>query len=167
MLRKLLLLLVIVGAGASAAPAFAHQQKAALTQVLFNPRTDTIEVVHRFYLHDAEQAVQLLFGADADIHGKEDTRFTMARYAVGKFALWDEMDMPIELGLVGFEIEGNFFYVYQESESKLNPAALTIRHNAFRDIWPEQMNSVNVEGKGPMQTVLFDGENALQVVVFE
>lgn len=167
MLRTLLFILAIVGAGASEAPAFAHQQKAALTQVLFNPRSETIEVVHRFYLHDAEQAVQILFGADADIHGKEDTRFTMARYTVGKFSLWNEQDQPIELGLVGFEIEGNFFYVYQESEAKQNVEALTLRHDALRDIWPEQMNTVNVEGKGPVQTVLFDGENALQVVVLD
>jgi len=167
MLRRFFLILTLVGAGAVLAPASAHQQKAALTQILFNPRTETIEIVHRFYLHDAEQAVQLLFGADADIHGKEDTRFTMARYAAGAFALWDDQDTPIELGLVGFEIDGNFFYVYQESENKQDPAALTIRHNALRDIWPDQMNTVNIEGKGALQTVLFDGENALQTVVFD
>ena len=167
MLRRFFLILTFIGAGALLAPASAHQQKAALTQILFNPRSETIEIVHRFYLHDAEQAVQLLFGADADIHDKEETRFTMARYAAGSFALWDDQDKPIELGLVGFEVDGSFFYVYQESESKQDPSGLTIRHSALRDIWPDQMNTVNIEGKGPLQTVLFDGENALQTVAFE
>jgi Domain of unknown function (DUF6702) len=166
MLRRLLSILLIVGAGAVAAPAFAHQQKAALTELLFNPRSGTLEIVHRFYLHDAEQAVQRLFGAEADIHGKQDTRFKFARYTVAKFALWDGKDMPIELGLVGFEIEGNYFWVYQESETKLDVKALTIRHDALRDIWPAQMNTVNIEGKGPLQTVLFSGENTLEHVTF-
>jgi len=167
MLRKLFLILTLLGAGALLVPASAHQQKAALTQILFNPRTDTIEIVHRFYLHDAEQAVLQLFGVGADIHDNQETRFQMARYTVGAFSLWDENNSPIELGLVGFEIEGSFFYVYQESENKQNPSSLTIRNSALRDIWPDQMNTVNVEGKGPLQTVLFDGENALQTVVLD
>ena len=167
MLRRFFLVATLIGAGALLAPASAHQQKAALTQILFNPRTETIEIVHRFYLHDAEQAVLLLFGADADIHDKQETRFTMARYTAGSFALWDDQDKAIELGLVGFEIEGNFFYVYQESEIEQAPSALTIRQNVLRDIWPDQMNTVNVEGKGPLQTVMFDGENTLQTVMFK
>ena len=167
MLRKLFSILIIVGAGAIAASAFAHQQKAALTQVLFNPRSGTIEIVHRFYLHDAEEAVRQLFGVDADIYNSDDTRFRFARYTVDKFGLWDDKDAPIQLGLVGSEIEGNFFYVYQESETTPDGKALTIRHDVLRDIWPNQMNTVNVEGKGPLQSVFFNGENALQVVVFE
>ncbi len=166
MLRKFLSILLIVGAGAVTVPAFAHQQKAALTELLFNPRSGTLEVVHRFYLHDAEQAVTLLFGPDADIHANPETGFKFARYTVEKFTLWDENDVPVELGLVGYEVEGNFFWVYQESETKLEVKALTLRNDALRDIWPNQMNTVNIEGKGPLQTVLFDGENTLKHVRF-
>ncbi len=41
--------------------AAAHQQKIAITTVLFNPRTQNIEIMHRFNLHDAEHAVKALF----------------------------------------------------------------------------------------------------------
>ena len=34
--------------------AWAHQDREAITQVLFNPRTGNIEVMHRFLLHDVE-----------------------------------------------------------------------------------------------------------------
>lgn len=44
----------------------AHQIKAAITTVLFNPRTENIEVMHRFNLHDAEHAVKALFDKRAD-----------------------------------------------------------------------------------------------------
>lgn len=163
MLRKFLSILVVVGAGALCAPASAHQQKAALTEVLLNERTGNIEVVHRFYLHDAEEAVRQLFGPEADIHGKEDTRFTMARYTIARYQMWDENDQPIELGLVGWEIEGNYFWVYQESEKPGTVSAITMQHEVLRDLWPDQMNTVNVEGWGPIQTRLFNGENALEV----
>ena len=36
----------------------AHEMKSAITKVLFNQRTGNIEVMHRFYVHDAEHAVK-------------------------------------------------------------------------------------------------------------
>lgn len=164
MLRTLLSILIIVGAGALSAPAFAHQQKAALTELLFNKRTGNLEVVHRFYLHDAEEAVRQLFGPEADIHLKEETRATFARYAINRFSAWDQNETPVELGFIGYEIEGNYFWVYQESEAPAGTlSALTIQHDVLRDLWPDQMNTVNVEGRGSIQTKLFNGENALEV----
>ena len=39
----------------------AHKIKTAFSIILFNERTNNLEVVHRFYLHDAEEAVWELF----------------------------------------------------------------------------------------------------------
>lgn len=163
MLRSFISLLIIVGAGVLCAPASAHQQKAALTEVLLNRRTGNIEVVHRFFLHDAEEAVRQLFGPDADIYAKEETRSKMASYTIGRYQMWDENDQPIELGLVGWEIEGNYFWVYQESEKPASASMIVMQHDALRDIWPDQMNTVNLEGWGPIQTRLFNGDNALEI----
>ena len=58
-----------------AAPqAWTHQQKEAITRILFNPRTGNIEVMHRFLLHDAEHAVRQLRNGKADILGSESDR---------------------------------------------------------------------------------------------
>jgi hypothetical protein len=53
---KIALLLVIANF-VSTKLAFAHQQKAAETTVLFNKRSGQLEVSHRFYMHDTEHAV--------------------------------------------------------------------------------------------------------------
>jgi len=168
MLRKLLWILFIAGAGAIAVPASAHQQKAAFTKILFSASTGNIEVMHRFDLHDAEAAVGKVFGTPADISASEETRLAFATYVTERFSLTDQIGAPIELGLVGFELEGSFFWIYQESE--ISAAAITglnITYDALRDLWPEQVNTVNVEGRGPLQTVIFSGDEEIQTVDFK
>lgn len=155
-LVKAWLLAIAVLAGALA-PAFAHQQKAAITKVLFNPRTGNIEVMHRFYLHDAEHAVRHIFGRKADIISSEETQAQFAAYVSERFALSDDGVNPLPLTPVGFEVERRFFWVYQETPMKEGITALTFRHDALRDLWPEQINTINVEGAGDIRTATLDG----------
>lgn len=145
---------MIVGA---LAPATAHQQKAAITKVLFNPRTGNIEVMHRFYLHDAEHAVRQIFGQNADIISSKEAQSLFADYVSERFAMTDDGVTPLPLTAVGFEIERQFFWVYQETPAKDGIEELTFRHDALRDLWPEQINTINVEGVGAVKTATFEG----------
>ena len=138
-------------------PAFAHQQKAAITKVLFNPRTGNIEVMHRFYLHDAEHAVRDIFGRKADIISSEATQRQFTDYVAERFAMTDDGVNPLPLNAVGFEVDRNFFWVYQETPAKPDIKELTFRHDALRDLWPEQINTINVEGIGDVRTATLDG----------
>ena len=52
----------------------AHQQKTAFSTILFNPRTENIEIMHRFRVHDAEHAVKEILGKNADIIGSKKTQ---------------------------------------------------------------------------------------------
>lgn len=111
---------------------FAHELKAALTTVLFNPRTSNIEVAHRFYLHDAEHAVREIFGNKADIIGSEATQVQFANYVQARFFMSNEDGKPLPLHAVGFEVERRFFWVYQETKEPTELQNLTISHNALR-----------------------------------
>jgi hypothetical protein len=137
-------------------PTFAHELKAALTTVLFNPRTSNIEVTHRFYLHDAEHAVKAIFGNDADIIGSEKTQQQFATYVRERFLMADQTGKNLPLSEVGFEVERRFFWVYQETKEPTTLQNLTISHNALRDLWPEQINSINIEGKGDVKSLTFN-----------
>ncbi|QSX35469.1 hypothetical protein JYB87_10145 [Shewanella avicenniae] len=147
--------------------AFAHQIKAAITTVLFNPRTQNIEIMHRFNLHDAEHAVKALFDKKADILGDKATQQAFADYVAQRFALLDADSAPLALKTVGFEIEGKFFWVYQETAQPPKLEGLTIRHNALRDLWPAQINTLNVEGRGDIQTLTFRDNIELLSVEFK
>tara|TARA_A200000113_G_scaffold104458_2_gene93877 strand:- start:581 stop:1165 length:585 start_codon:yes stop_codon:yes gene_type:complete len=142
----------------------AHQIKAAITTVLFNPRTENIEVMHRFNLHDAEHAVKALFDKHADIMDDEDTQQQFADYVAQHFAILNAEGTPLKLADVGFEVEGKHFWVYQETAEPPVLEGIKIRHDALRDLWPKQVNTINVEGKGDIKTLTFaDSVNLLEV----
>ena len=144
--------------------AHAHQIKAAITTVLFNPRTENIEVMHRFNLHDAEHAVKALFDKHADIMDDVDTQQQFADYVAHHFAILNAAGEPLKLADVGFEVEGKHFWVYQETTEPPVLEGIKIRHDALRDLWPKQVNTLNVEGKGDIKTLTFaDSVNLLEV----
>ena len=70
-----------------ALPAQSHQLRTAITKVLFNKNSGNLEVMHRFYLHDTEHAVQMLFDKKADIRNSADTRELFANYVSNRFAI--------------------------------------------------------------------------------
>ncbi|MFS1701464.1 DUF6702 family protein [Aestuariibacter sp. GS-14] len=150
----------------SSSQAIAHQQKAAITTVLFNPRTENIEVMHRFNLHDAEHAVKMLFKKTADILDDPATQAEFANYAAERFMLLNAAGEPLKLSLIGFETEGKYFWVYQETDQPPVLKGLRVRHDALRDIWPSQVNTLNVEGNGDLKTLTFTDNVALLEVHF-
>ncbi|MEP4890911.1 MAG: DUF6702 family protein [Aliiglaciecola sp.] len=142
----------------------AHQQKTSISTVLFNPRTENIEIMHRFRVHDAEHAVKEIFGKDADILDSEKTQNEFSDYVSKRFYLFDSQQKALPLKVVGHEIEGKFFWVYQETTQPAKLENLSIRYDALRDLWPQQVNTINVEGKGELQTLTFsDSVELLQV----
>jgi hypothetical protein len=137
--------------------AWAHQQKEAITRVLFNPRTHNIEVMHRFLLHDVEHAVQALRKGKADILESKTDRDFFSNYVHQRFSIADQDGRILPLAPVGNEIEGRFLWVYAETAIPGEITALRLRHEALRDIWPEQVNLVNVEVNGAVKSATFMG----------
>lgn len=147
--------------------AFAHQQKAAETTVLFNKRSGQLEVMHRFYLHDTEHAVQSLFDKKADILNSEQTQQQFADYVSKQFLVKSAEDSKIELSQVGYEVEGKFFWVYQEAKLPEDMTRIKLYNGALRDLWPTQINMVNIEGKGKVKTLYFDQDKDWLIAVLD
>ena len=150
----------------AASTAYAHQQKAAISTVLFNPRTSNIEIMHRFELHDAEHAVKEIFGKDADILNSALTQAQFSDYVNQRFHLFRADKQPLPLKKVGYEADGKFFWVYQETEQPAKLENLIVRNDSLRDIWPLQVNTINVEGKGDIKTLIFSDNIELLTVEF-
>ncbi len=138
-------------------PLGAHQQKESITRVLFNPRTGNIEVMHRFLLHDAEHATRELYGKSADLLGNPADRERFAAYVHARFSLLDQDGAKISLEPVGQEIEGRFLWVYAEAPIPPAITEITLSQEALRDVWPDQVNLVNVERNRSVRSALFDG----------
>ena len=138
-------------------PAWAHQQKEAITRILFNPRTQNIEVMHRFLVHDAEHAVKELRRTSANILASEADREFFSSYVHEHFSIADQDGNTLALKAIGNEIEGRFIWVYAETAIPVKLRSLTLRHDVLRDIWPEQVNLVNIERDGDVQSATFTG----------
>jgi len=154
-MRQLLLALLSVLSVGLMSAASAHQLHTASTTVLFNERTGNIEVLHRFFLHDAEHAVKELFDKRADIHELDSTQAQFSAYVFERFGLQTLNGEPLSLKAVGYEVDGNNFWIYQETPIVDGLKGLRIKHKALHDLWPSQQNLVNVEGLGPIQSVTF------------
>ena len=153
-------LAVVRIAAFSASAADAHRLKNAFTTVLFNERSGRLEVMHQFYLHDAEQVateiVGPVTGESANLFERAEDRQRFAIYVHERFSIYDPVGDPLPLTLRGAEIDGDFLWVYQAMRLPDPPLdALTMEHRALRDLWPDQVNTVNVEGRGPIRTLTF------------
>jgi hypothetical protein len=135
--------------------AFGHQQKAAETTVLFNKNSNKLEVSHRFYLHDTEHAVQTLFDKQADILDSDKTQKQFSHYVAEQFLVYTLTGEKLPLTNVGYEVEGKFFWVYQETAIPENLEGVKLFNGALRELWPTQINMVNIEGKGQVRTLYF------------
>ena len=144
----------------------AHQQKSAISTISFNPNTHNIEIMHRFRIHDAEHAVKHIFGKDADIIDSTKTQKQFNDYVNNHFSMFASGN-DLKLTSVGYESDGQFFWVYQETPEPPALENLSIRHNALRDIWENQVNTINIEGKGQLQTMTFSGAVELLEVKFK
>ena len=177
--RRLGVGLLCVAALLVAAPSFAHQQKTAVTRLLFNANSGNLEVMHHLFLHDAEHAASVVFGEKQDLIESADSRALFGSYVVNRFAiaLADEASTPVELRYLGEEIDGQYLWVYQEAvgfiedfaeqrtgslvngspvNGEERPLALFLVNSVLRDVWPEQANLVNVERAGRIASITFD-----------
>ncbi|WP_205701955.1 DUF6702 family protein [Pseudidiomarina mangrovi] len=156
--KAMVVLLTVVSSMLSSA--WAHQLHTASTTVAYNPRSGNIEVMHRFFLHDAEHAVKQLFDAKADIHSNAVTQQQFADYAASQFELAPLSGDSLALQLVGFQIDGRDFWVYQEVARPGDLTGFMIRQPVLQEIWSSQRNLVNVEGfSDALQSVTFSRDD--------
>jgi len=146
----LALALLIAGGLASA-----HQQKQAFTTLLFNARTNNLEISHRFLLHDAEHILSTLFQQKSDLIQDHDSRQRFANYIQQHFELQTEDKQKLELKTVGNEVDGKYFWVYQEMAIP-QLTKLRVTHRALQEVWPGQINYVNVERNGQVESLRID-----------
>ncbi len=157
---------VIVLAG-YAPGAGAHQQKTAMTTLLFNDRTGKLEITHKFYIHDAEHAVKgVLNNNKADLIGDPETRIQFGRYVQDHFRLRVNPQTPLKLTYVGHELEGKYFWVYQEVAIPTALTQLEIFHDSLQQLWPSQTNLINIEGRGTTKSLRFITDDGWQRVYF-
>jgi len=148
-------------------PLSAHQQKEAYTNMLFNARTGYLEVTHRFYVHDAEHALVKALNKKADLSLDDASMFEFAEYVRESFKVKLGAEQELEFATVGHEIEGKYFWVYQEAPLDESINLLELNMTALQEIWPKQINHINVEKNGKVRSVRLSKDMKWQQIKLE
>jgi len=138
--------------------ASAHQLQAAISTVTFVTRSGAIEVIHRFYSHDAEHALSSIKGQRVDIVQDVASQQAFGRYVSEQFQLRDQHETELPLSLLGIELDGDFIWVYQETPIPGQLTKLEILNSALLEEIPGQVNTVNIECAGELDTLVFSGK---------
>jgi hypothetical protein len=157
-MRVMLLALVCL---VFANPVSGHEQKAALTRIVFNPNTDNLEVMHRFFLHDAEHAARQLFGESINMIESAEDRELFASYVRNRFSITaisnSGEETVLKLNYVGQETDRRFVWIYQEISAPDDVIAMTIFNTVLRDVWSDQSNLINIEKGDAIYSLNLDG----------
>jgi hypothetical protein len=141
-----------------AALALADRQPLGLTTIKRNPTSGAIEVIHRLHNHDAELGLNRVLGERVASLDTLEGRARFALYVESRFTVAttsdDGVGAPLALELIGAELDGQDILVYQEFTGEF-PAVIAVRNDVLRDVFPEQVNLVNVAVDGDIRSLTF------------
>jgi hypothetical protein len=136
----------------------AHRMPGSLSTIKTNPNTGGIEVIHRLHNHDAELGVITILNDRSITLEQLVGRAQLALYVEERFLLAPIEDgsigTPLELDLIGAELDGEFVLVYQELKGEL-PREIAVRDDILRDVFPGQVNHVNIAVGGEVRSLTF------------
>lgn len=112
-------------------PVFSHKLNAAETTINFNDRAKTIEIVHRFYLHDVNHLVQQHYSKHKKAKDEEHYN-VFVQYILNNLELkFKRADNSFyKISNIGSESEKKHFFIYQEislEQEKLSEVSVSIK----------------------------------------
>ena len=155
--RRYILRIALISTLLTPAAATAHRLKAAISTVTVVASTGNMEIIHRFYSHDAEHALSSITGQRADVLQDEASQQAFGRFVSERFMISDQDEKELPLSLLGVELEGDFIWVYQETPIPAHLTGLEVQNSALLEEVPGQVNTVNIECGSELETLVFSG----------
>ncbi len=154
------LFVVLVLACLYATPVLSHKLNAAETTIKQNPRTDSIEIVHRFYLHDVNHLMQALGKTKTGTVNDDDKYQAFTQYIIENLNISFNTTQNIPLTFVGSELENKYFYIYQEfkdTSSSDSALRLSADINKMKTSWKPNYWLFQLEiGQKELQSFVLD-----------
>lgn len=152
---KLLLCALLACASLSA---HAHRFHVGLTDISFNERTGSTEVVHTYMAHDVEALLTNLYQREFDLSQPEDQQ-VLRQYIERQFAIRDAAGNKLPLRWIGMTVNTDSVVIYQEAERTPLSRAAAVHDEVLVDFLPDQVNTVNLRASGATRTLTFDAKN--------
>jgi hypothetical protein len=145
------------------AAAQAHNFHVGLTEISFNPRTGSTEVVHTYTAHDVEALLMNLYQRDFDL-GLEEDQAVFRRYLEKQFRI-SVNGKALPLQWVGMQVNADSINVFQEIEKTALPRGAVLLDGVLVDFISQQVNNVNVSGPDrPAESLVFNRDRREQAL---
>lgn len=155
------LLAAMALAGVVAAPAAAHRGHDAMSVVTLEPG-GALTVSHRFEAHDLEPALSRIApDAQASLDDPEAIAALKA-YLQRRFAV-SAGGKPVPLEFSAIEVGVRQVRVDYAGRVKGKPKALSVQTAVLRDVYPKQVNQVQIRYGKVVRTLRFAGTEAQTV----
>jgi len=150
-----------------AALSYADHKPGSLSTIKTGRESGSVEIIHRLHNHDAELGVIAALNDKSVTLDKLIGRAQLALYVEERFIVASVSDAgvgaPLDLELIGAELDGEFILVYQEFNGEL-PSRIAVRDDILRDVFPDQVNQVNIATGGDVHSLVFRGDDNWHVV---
>lgn len=133
----------------------AHQFHFGITDVSFNAKTGSTEIVHTYMTDDIEALLTNLYQRQFDLTQPEDEAI-LRKYIEKQFWMQsaDKRRQPIRW--LGLTVGAENVVIYQEIEHTPLSATTLIHDEVLIDFIAEQSNTLTVHDTGSIATLIFD-----------
>ncbi|SHI59172.1 hypothetical protein SAMN02745146_1121 [Hymenobacter daecheongensis DSM 21074] len=159
-MRRLILLLLLLAAGLAAA---AHTYHASIMEVRYNAPKQQLEVALKVFTDDFEKALSVDQPKPISLTETPKAQVTPLLTALlsRSISFGTKPGEALPIRLIGFQKESDAHWVYFSVKLAKPIKGIYLRHRLLLDIFPDEMNIVNVEANGRKQSALFrDGEES-------
>lgn len=153
--RMLCVALLLCVSAAMSNSASAHRFHFGMTDISYNERTGSTEIVHTYTAHDVEALLLNLYGRQFDLSDPED-QDVLRQYVERQFWIAGRDAARLPAKWIGMTVDANSVVIYQEIENTPLARAATIRQGVLVDFLPEQVNTVNLDEGGAVHSLTFN-----------
>ena len=139
--------------------ASAHRFHAGITDISFNERSGSTEIVHTYMAHDVEALLTNLYQRQFDLSDPDD-QAVLRKYVEKQFWLADKDKRRLPLNWVGMTVDSESVTIFREAPQTPASKVALIHDEVLIDFLPDQMNTVNLTVAGSIRTFGFSGSHA-------
>lgn len=154
-------------AAASLTPgmALAHREAASHTAITWNAASKTLDVTHRFHMHDAATGLARAGFIERPNLLSLKARAQLALYTDENFTLKTLSNADIALDIVGVDYDSKNVYVFQQAALQQAPIGLSISCQLLSRLVPRQVNDIDIDLGGPVRSLRFKTGDKAKIVL--
>jgi hypothetical protein len=145
------------------AAAGAHRFHAGITDMSFNARTGSTEIVHTYMTHDVEALLARRYQRQFDLNDPDDEAI-LRKYVEEHFFLLARNKSRVALRWVGMSVDTQSVTIYREAEDTAPGQIAAIHDQVLTDFLPGQVNTVNLTDGGQVRSFTFKRGSAGQAI---